>query len=266
MDKETNILNTKILKYFSSEKAEINNEERSLIHYASTEDVDRDNEIVIASGIDLVNYAKNPQVLWNHNRWSDRVTTIGKSLWQKVDQKGLLCKTEFAKTDLANEVFELYSGGFLTSWSLGFMVKNWLDSNETGIRTFTKTELLEYSSVQIPANPEAVTLNFIKGLKNEELKSVYVNDYLISNFESEIKSLKDSVKQFKSEKSESIDYKTIIKEQAQVLIEEEILKMRKEVDSKFNELASEIGNIKLDKMKTQLYEQFYSQAKADLKY
>jgi hypothetical protein len=126
--------------------------------------------------------------------------------------------------------------------------------------------LLEYSSVQIPANPEAVTLNFIKGLKNEELKSVYVNDYLISNFESEIKSLKDSVKQFKSEKSESIDYKTIIKEQAQVLIEEEILKMRKEVDSKFNELASEIGNIKLDKMKTQLYEQFYSQAKADLKY
>lgn len=268
MEQETNLLNTKILKYFTSEKAEINTEERSLVHYASTEDVDRDNEIVIAGGIDLVNFKKNPQVLWNHNRWSDRVTTIAKSLWQKVDGKGLLCKTQFAKTDLANEVFELYSGGFLTSWSIGFMVKEWMDNAETNIRTFTRTELLEYSSVQIPANPEAVTLNFIKGLKNEELKSVFVNDYLISSFENEIKSLKETVDSLKAKEVVADDndmFEAMIKEQAQALVEEQVSKMTAEVNTKLADLAGEINIIKLDKYKNELYNTFYNQAKAELK-
>ena len=47
---------------------EISANERSITQYVSTHSVDRDNDIVLAKGIDLKNYRKNPVVLFNHQR------------------------------------------------------------------------------------------------------------------------------------------------------------------------------------------------------
>lgn len=241
---------TKIQKYYTSQKADINETERTLIHYVTTKAVDRDNEVVIPEGITLFNYQKNPQVLWNHISFSDKVTTIGKSLWQKADSSGLLCKTEFASTSLASEVFELYKGGFLTSWSIGFIVKDFIDENN--IRTFTSTELLEYSAVTIPANPEAVSLSFIKSLKSDELKHVYVNDYLLHNMETEIKNLNNTIQVLQQSPNP---------DEIKSLIHQEILK---QINPKLEHLANELSTLKLDKIKSDVYKTFYEKASQQL--
>jgi HK97 family phage prohead protease len=226
----------KIIKFLASEKADVNDSERSIVHYASTNDIDRDNEIILPEGIDLTNYQKNPQVLWNHMSWSSAITTIGKSLWQKVDGKGLLCKTEFAPTSLGNECFELYKGGFLTSWSIGFLAKEWSDS-DNGIRTFTKTEMLEYSAVTIPANPEAISLNFIKGLKSDEMRDAFAGKYLLESVDKEINELKSLIS-----KSESTpDIEAIVK-----------AFMEKELADKFKSIASELKSVKADVSKMKI--------------
>lgn len=222
----------KILKFLVSEKADVNESERSIVHYASTKDLDRDNEIVVPEGIDLTNFKKNPQVLWNHMSWGSAINTIGKSLWQKVDDKGLLCKTEFAPTNLGSECFELYKGGFLTSWSIGFMAKEWTDTGDN-IRTFIKTELLEYSAVTIPANPEAISLNFIKGLKTDEMKEAFSSKYLLSSVDKEISELKTLVAEIKS---------NVPANEVEANIDEQIKRI---LTPKYNELVSEINKLKI---------------------
>lgn len=230
----------KSLKFYCTEKADVNETERSVISYVATRDIDRDNEIVLPEGIGLENYRKNPVVLWNHMSWGDNVTVIGKSLWQKIDSKGLLTKTEFAKTDLASEVYELVKEGFLTSWSIGFAVLDWEDN--TGIRTYTKTELLEYSAVCVPANPEAVTLNFIKGLKTGEMKEAFSTKYLLASVDKEINELKELIAEIKS--SQPVDL--------EMLIQAEIENKFKEYEPKFIELGNEIKSLKRAKTKREI--------------
>ena len=96
-------------KTYSCEIKDVDEEERSLVAYASTEVVDRDGEILKASGARLENYRKNPVVLWAHGRYQ---LPIGKALWIKVDDNGLLFKPQFARTNFADEVFYLFREGF----------------------------------------------------------------------------------------------------------------------------------------------------------
>ena len=131
---------------------EISANERSITQYVSTHSVDRDNDIVLAKGIDLKNYRKNPVVLFNHQR----DLPIAASLWQKPDDVGLLTKTSFSKTPFADDIYTLHLEKILNAWSIGFMPVTWEFDEKKGITTFTKIELFEYSSVSLPANPEAL--------------------------------------------------------------------------------------------------------------
>jgi len=224
------------IKFFISEKAEINETDRTIIHYASTNEVDRDSEIVLPEGIVLENFKKNPVVLWNHMSWS-HIPPIAKSLWQKVDSKGLLVSTQFAKTEFGDEVFGLYKDGFLTSWSIGFMPIDWKDKNN--IRTISKCEMFEYSAVSVPANAGAVCLSFVKGLKSAQIKEAFINDYLLDSFDNEIKSLKSTIQTLKE--APVLDYKELIKQE-----------IANSFEPRFNELNSKLANFKLEKQKSDM--------------
>jgi hypothetical protein len=67
----------------------------------------------------------------------------------------------------------MYKAGFMNAWSIGFIPKEIVDiepDNWRGGHRFDKWELLEYSAVLVPDNPEALTLLRSKGLSDEVIE------------------------------------------------------------------------------------------------
>ena len=108
--------------------------------------------IVKTEGIDTTRFCKNPIMLYNHDRNGG---IIGR--WEKlrvVDGK-LLADAVFDEKDgLGAMINDKVKRGFINSVSIGM---NPLEETiENGIRTVIKSELVEVSIVDIPANPNAV--------------------------------------------------------------------------------------------------------------
>lgn len=144
--------------------------ERAAVSYITTAGVDRDSEIVDPAGADLSDYQKNPVVLWCHDY---KQLPLGKNMWIKSDANGLVAKTQYAKHDMAEKVYEYRKDGFPLAQSIGFMPVEWTDFNpgqhpKGARREYTKWKLLEYSDVPVPANPEAVNIAVSKGLLPKE--------------------------------------------------------------------------------------------------
>ena len=157
-------------KVFTSEIKSIDEKEMTLTASISTGARDRMNESLDPDGIDMRNYRKNPVVLWAHNY---EQPPIGKAMWVKKEGDGIISKVKFASTAFAQEIFQLYKEGFLKAFSVGFIPKEIEegDGEKQPRRTFRKWELLEYSAVPVPANPEALALAMQKGiLKTESLR------------------------------------------------------------------------------------------------
>lgn len=154
-------------KSFNVELKDINVAEKTITAVVSTKAIDRMGESLEPSGVDLKNFRKNPIVAWAHDY---AMLPIGKALWVKKSDKGIISKVKFADHEFANEVFNLYKEGFLHAFSVGFIPKDWEngDGKKTPFRTYTKWEMLEYSAVPIPANPEALTLAVQKGVVHDD--------------------------------------------------------------------------------------------------
>ena len=121
----------------------------------STPGVDRDNDTIDAQGWLLDNYKRNPVVLWAHD-YSQ--LPLGKALDVRVEGRRLVSEAEFAEHPLADTVLKLIDGGFLRATSVGFKPVRFERNVERGGIDFKEQELLEFSVVPVPANPEAVTL------------------------------------------------------------------------------------------------------------
>lgn len=118
----------------------------------STAAVDRMGDVVCQDGWELDNYKLNPVVLINHDY---NKLPIGKCIDITVKDGRLSATTQFAETQMGREVAQLYRGGFMRSFSVGFRPLEWEPlKNGNGFR-YTKNELLEYSCVVVPANQEA---------------------------------------------------------------------------------------------------------------
>lgn len=167
----------KMLLKFEGTCKEFNEAERSLVAYVSTKDVDRYGDIVMPEAFELEKYRKNPVVLWAHDY---ETPPIAKAMWIKADERGLLAKVVFAKTQLGDEVFGLYKDGFMQAFSVGFIPKAWHDERRVAegdsgegqnIRVYDKVELIEFSAVPVPANAEALALAISKGaIKSDRIK------------------------------------------------------------------------------------------------
>ncbi len=124
---------------------------------ASTSQLARDGHIIVASGIDLTAYRKNPIVLWSHDAMSPVgiCTAIG-----VVDDK-LAARIRFADVGVsqrADEVRALVKSGVIKGISVGFDPKEStpLDSaRPRGGQRFTKVDLLEVSFVSVPSDTGA---------------------------------------------------------------------------------------------------------------
>ncbi len=123
----------------------------------STADRDRDGDIVVPTGAIIENFLKNPVVLFGHNYAS---LPVGRCRALSISDDKIEADVEFAPADvnpLAPHVENAYRKGFMNSWSIGFIPLEYEPLGEGKGYKYTKWELLEFSAVPVPANPNALT-------------------------------------------------------------------------------------------------------------
>jgi len=142
-------------QFLTGQVKQLDIESRSLTAYASTEDWDRDGEVILASAWEgsLDTFRANAVLLWAHDY---RIPPVGKVTDIRTDSKGLRFTAEFAKTEFGEEIWSLYRDEFLSAFSVGFQPEEWddLDDGDKAAsgRIYTRTSLMEISCVPVPAN------------------------------------------------------------------------------------------------------------------
>lgn len=134
----------------------------------STGAVDRDNDTIAMSGWLLDNYKMNPVVLFAHDYSS---LPIGKAVSIGVEEGKLVAIAEFAAHQMADTCLQLIDGGFLRATSVGFRPTKVAkaDDRSDGY-DFKEQELLEFSVVPVPANPEALIVAAAAGVDLSQIK------------------------------------------------------------------------------------------------
>jgi HK97 family phage prohead protease len=125
----------------------------------STSGIDRENDRLSADGWSLKSYRKNPVVMFAHDY---KQLPVARAVSITQQDGNLVSTAEFATADLnpfADTVYRMIKGGFLNAVSVGFRPKKFKsiqrDNGNQGF-DFEEQELLEYSVVPIPANPDAL--------------------------------------------------------------------------------------------------------------
>lgn len=142
---------------------------RALEFVISDESVDRDGDVLLASGWRLDNYRKNPVVLFAHDY---QRPAIGKSERISIQGGQLISIDQFATAEesaFADEIYRLIIGGYMRAVSVGFQPDEWVWVEDHNGWRFEAQDLLEHSVVPVPANPNALQLAFSKGLRFPEL-------------------------------------------------------------------------------------------------
>lgn len=165
-------------------------DERTVTHVISTDSVDRMGDMVDAKGWRVERFMRNPVVLVDHDYRFNSI--VGKATELRKTRDGLVAKTQFYDMGIGAAAFAMVQAGFAKAWSVGFepiaahrvatgakqgcakcraardaQIKTKDDSGESiYIRGthYIEQELLEYSLVAIPMNPDAVMDSVRRGL------------------------------------------------------------------------------------------------------
>lgn len=173
----------------------------------TTASEDRHGENIDTKGINTDRYMENPVVLYGHDYYG---LPIGKTIKLTEQAKKMKARFQLA-TDIlpfAATVYAMVKAGYINAVSIGGIVKKWSED----YRTIEEMEMLEFSIVSIPANPEALitgrsfekavgksitevkkeyesavqkyTLDKLKGMDNDEVKdAIKVLKTLIARLE-----------------------------------------------------------------------------------
>jgi len=159
---------------FNTSPATIDIEQRTVTAVITAAVPDRSGDIVLPGGLaNRTEFLRNPVVLWAHQRM---MPPIGTCLDLQVSPQRIIAVTKFANgVPLADDLFRLYEQGILRGWSIGFMPKRagLRPADASGRRGLIveSWDLLEYSAVPVPENPEALTMALRNGLiKSLELE------------------------------------------------------------------------------------------------
>jgi len=243
-----------ILKSLRLEPVETLEEERAIIHWITTSDLDRDNDVIDPKGMDDSEYEQTKTVLFNHNSFYP----IGKSGWRKKKEEGVLAKSYFSKTPFANDVYTWHKEGVINAWSVSFMplLKNGRIAEDAieydekkNLRKFLKWKLLEYSSVPIPANPQAIDMakSMTKSLEGTQLIDIASVRLDVEAQLKEYASAISEITELKSQLQELLSIKDSFSKLAE--LEASILELSQEIETKTNEIKIEAKAETLDQNK-----------------
>lgn len=117
----------------------------------TTSSVDRHRESVDTEGIDTTNFMNNPVVLYGHDYEG---LPIGKALKLTQTKNKIKARFQLAVEEypFAATVYAMIKSGYLNAISIGGIVREWSED----YRTILEMEMVEFSVVPVPANPEAL--------------------------------------------------------------------------------------------------------------
>lgn len=160
-------------KAFSGVRKAVNVETRTVDFVISTGAVDRDGDTIDPKGFNLEGFRKNPVVLFAHDQ---RQPPIGKAVDIRSTDQALESRAEFATREVlpfADTIFQLIANDFLNATSVGLIPKEFefSDDENRGFMAMdiTRSDLLEFSVVPVPSNPEALIQARAKGIDTQPL-------------------------------------------------------------------------------------------------
>ena len=176
--------------------------DRRVLFIISKEVVDRDGDILRASGCDLTNYLKNKVFLGFHN---SRDFPLGKTedIWIEADSvkaivyfptvEELSTNPEQAseKAKLTDFCYHCYKTGMLNAVSVGFIPLEWTETKDG--YDITKWELLEFSAVAVPANQDAIA-QAVKSFGNDFAKSFITEEKSGRKISAQTRAILDKIK------------------------------------------------------------------------
>ena len=131
---------------------------KTKVAVASTAVVDRHGESINQEGWDLKSFKANPVMLWAHDHSE---ISVGNARNIHIERAAGTPRLVFTpdfhdKTPTAKALKELFEEGWLNSFSVGFIPKDF----DGKTSTYLKQELLEISAVNVPANPDARMMSY----------------------------------------------------------------------------------------------------------
>lgn len=177
----------------------VNRETYTIRFVFSSPVIDRHGESIDQKGWILNNYLLNPTVLWGHDQSK---FPIGKAANMGIIDGNLEGDVIFAykENPEAAIAFELCAGGFLNAGSVGFMNYKWMYDENTDVLTLLENELYEFSIVNVPANPQALS-KAIDGMKEKNVDKKVI-DSIVKFQEKSIKEAEDRFKNLGEEVKE----------------------------------------------------------------
>lgn len=154
----------KEIKIFEAEIKEYNEKDLTVTHFISSELPDRGGDILYAAkndkGAGMIMLGR-PVVLQQHGWGEMGMEPIAKPVWIKVakfkDRNGIECKTQFFPDDLGKRLWKKTSEGYMPNWSVGWRPIEDKVEMKGDVRHVYEWELLEYSIVGVPMQPDAQT-------------------------------------------------------------------------------------------------------------
>ena len=176
--------------------------ERSVLFTISKEVVDRDGDILRASGVDFSNYMKNPVFLSFHN---SREFPLGKVTKFWVEGNEVKAVVYFPtleelstdpnnaseKAKLVDFTYHCYKTGMLNAVSVGFIPVEWIETDNG--YDILKWELLEFSAVAVPANQDAIA-QAVKSFGNDFAKSFITEEKSGRKISAQTRAILDKIK------------------------------------------------------------------------
>ena len=165
-------------KSYEFSDLQVDSDSRTISGYASVFNVvDSDGDLIQKGAFTKTLMENSNRIvhLYQHNP----VQLLGRPTTLVEDEKGLYFVTTIAKTQLGDEVLELYKNGSLKEHSIGFQTLKKI--NRGTYTEITEVKLYEFSSVTWGANREAQFTGF---------KSQFASDSIIENCDKMIKLLK----------------------------------------------------------------------------
>jgi hypothetical protein len=176
--------------------------ERSVLFTISKEVVDRDGDILRASGVDFSNYMKNPVFLSFHN---SREFPLGKvtRFWVEGNEVKAIVyfptleelstdpNNASEKAKLVDFTYHCYKTGMLNAVSVGFIPLEWIETDNG--YDILKWELLEFSAVAVPANQDAIA-QAVKSFGNDFAKSFITEEKSGRKISAQTRAILDKIK------------------------------------------------------------------------
>jgi HK97 family phage prohead protease len=165
----TRELNLQVRDGYEKEKEYEDKENDLYTFVVSTPEVDRYGTIIVPSGIDYTAYLNNPIVLAQHD--SDE-WPIGRCLGFAMNGENLEATIQIeCITEEGKKLNKLINAGYVKAVSVGIIPKEYEEKTIDGqkVTIYTKSELVEFSVVSVPANRQALLKKSMKTLLQDSI-------------------------------------------------------------------------------------------------